>query len=444
MTSEIPPTHHQYNLEINEAIEKLYLNININSKDQREKGILELHKTFLSILSKHLEKKNEEEISDLILDKSIHLSEITQEFDWPSAESLKVPNLYRFANQLYIYVRTRLNLLSGKGKKHIKEGALKGVENLITILNSLVEGGINLENNLIFLCFEDLFSFYCMTNESEKQKLKEPIENLITFAMEETNISDLAKMNNPIGENVKKYLFIGTLAVMLKFKINLVLNNEKSIQENLIDIENIFKHEKDLRKIHLLTDTNLTWVFLCYKFINTNENTTNFEYCKTCMELLQNLKIYNQFLDTNKNKFIDIVKKNISKIRSLIVFYFVNNYINLNELFFLKMDYNQQEIDDIKGLSIHNLFPMKKYLKSKIVEDYTLLKFDEKLIEKLEKNAEKNIDKEEMKKLSNQYNELISEKTKKIEIKDIKANENYLKERLTNKNKKYDDLLSKL
>ena len=114
---------YQYlNQEINEAIDKLYLNINLNSKDQKEKGILELHKTFIQRLSKCLEKGNIYEVTDLILDKSIKISEITNEYNWPTAESLKIPNLYRYTNLLYVYVKARLNMLSGKGKKFIKDG----------------------------------------------------------------------------------------------------------------------------------------------------------------------------------------------------------------------------------------------------------------------------------------------------------------------------------
>ena len=120
MKSEMPKIYQNLNPEINEAIEKLHLNINKNSKEQKEKGILELQKTFIQRLSKSLEKVNIMEVTDLILDKSIKISEITENYDWPSAESLKVPNLFRNTNLLYVYVKNRLNMLSGKGKKFIK------------------------------------------------------------------------------------------------------------------------------------------------------------------------------------------------------------------------------------------------------------------------------------------------------------------------------------
>ena len=63
----MPKIYQYLNPEINEAIEKLYLNINTNSKEQKEKGILELHKVFIQRLSKSLEKGNILEVTDLYL-----------------------------------------------------------------------------------------------------------------------------------------------------------------------------------------------------------------------------------------------------------------------------------------------------------------------------------------------------------------------------------------
>ena len=99
MISEMSKIYQYLNQEINEAIDKLYLNINLNSKDQKEKGILELHKTFIQRLSKCLEKGNIYEVTDLILDKSIKISEITNEYNWPTAESLK----YQIYTDIQIY-----------------------------------------------------------------------------------------------------------------------------------------------------------------------------------------------------------------------------------------------------------------------------------------------------------------------------------------------------
>ena len=167
------------NPEINEAIEKLYVNTNINSKDQKEKGIQELQKTFIQRLSKSLEQQNKLEVTDLILDKSVRISEVIENYDWPTTESLKVPNLYRNTNLLYLYVKARLNMLSGKGKKMAKEGPVKAVENLIKILSEIIEDKLTLDNNLIYICFEDLLSFYCLSNFDEK--CNNSIKEFITF-----------------------------------------------------------------------------------------------------------------------------------------------------------------------------------------------------------------------------------------------------------------------
>ena len=219
MISEMSNVYQYLNPEINEAIEKLYLNINLNSKDQKEKGILELHKTFLQRLSKCLEKNNILEVSDLILDKSIKISDVTENYDWPTAESLKVPNLFRNTNLLYVYVKTRLNMLTGKGKKIAKDGAAKAVDNLVKILNAIIDDNITLDNNLIYICFEDLFSFYCLSNFDEK--CKEAIEDLISLYNEESNISGLAKMEN-IDKIAEGNFFKGALSTLLQFKLDII------------------------------------------------------------------------------------------------------------------------------------------------------------------------------------------------------------------------------
>ena len=431
MISEMSTIYQYLNPEINEAIEKLYLNININSKDQKEKGMLELHKTFLERLSKCLEKGNILEITDLILDKSIKISEITDNYDWPTAESLKVPNLFRNTNLLYIYVKTRLNMLSGKGKKFIKEGAVKATDNLIKILNLLVDESIKLDNNLIYMCFEDLFYFYSLSNFDEKNK--ESIEDLISLYKEESNISGLAKMEK-IEKIAENNFFKGALVTLFEFKLDISCQKKDM---NLNDIENIFKHEKILKNSCFLLNVNFVWIYSCYKFINENNSETDLKLCQTCMELFKISKNYKQFLLPNKSSVISIVSKHIEKLRSLIIIYFVKNNIHLSDDFFLILDYDQNQIQELKATSSHNLFPIRKIIKNNKIEDYNLMKFEQGIIKKLESSNNEKISND----LKNKYNELIIKKEEKIEVKDIKNNEDYLKMRLTEKNKKYKDLL---
>ena len=423
---------YQYlNPEINEAIEKFYLNINLNSKDQKEKGLLELHKTFLQRLSKCLEKNNLLEVSDLILDKSIKISDVTENYDWPSAESLKIPNLFRNTNLLYVYVKTRLNMLTGRGKKFSKDGAIKAVDNLVKILNGIIDDNITLDNNLIYICFEDLFSFYCLSNFDEK--CKESIEDLISLYNEESNISGLAKMEN-IDKIAEGNFFKGALSTLLKFKLDIIGQNKEL---SLTDIENIFKHENVLRNSSLLLNVNFVWIYSCYKFINKKNNDTDFKLCQTCMELFKISKNFKQFLLPNKSHFISVVSKHIEKLRSLIIIYFLHNSVKLTDSLFLVLDYDQKYIEELKSTSNNNLFPILKIIKNNNVKDYNLFKFDQAIIKKLEENNNDKISNE----LKDKYNELILKKEKKINEKDIKNNEDYLKLRLTEANKRYIDLL---
>ena len=430
MISEMSKIYQYLNQEINEAIDKLYLNINLNSKDQKEKGILELHKTFIQRLSKCLEKGNIYEVTDLILDKSIKISEITNEYNWPTAESLKIPNLYRYTNLLYVYVKARLNMLSGKGKKFIKDGASKAIENLIKILKEVIDENIKLENNLIYICFEDLFSFYCLSNFDEKSK--ESIEDLISLYSEDSNISGLAKMEN-IDKIAETNFFKGSLVALLRFKLD-IINQNKDI--NLTDVENIYKHEKVLRNSCFLLNVNFVWIFSCYKFINEKNNDTNFKLCETCLELFKISKNYKQFLLPNKSNFISIVTKHLEKLRTLIIIFYVNNSIKLTDSFFLVLDYDTKLIEELKSTSNHNLFQIIKIIKNNNVKDYKMLNFEQNIIQKLENNKGK-ISNE----LRDKYNELIIDKEKKIDEKDIKNNEGYLKLRLNEENKKYKDLI---
>ena len=426
----MPKVYQYLNPEINEAIEKLYLNININSKEQKEKGVLELHKFFIQRLSKSLEKNNVLEVTDLILDKSLKISETTDNYDWPTAESLKVPNLFRSTNLLYVYTKNRLNMLSGKGKRFIKDGPIKAIDNLIKILNGIIEENITLDNDLIYICFEDLFSFYSLSNFDEKNK--ELIEDLISLYQEESNINGLAKMEK-IDKIAENNFFKGALVTLLQFKLDIVKQNKDL---DLTVIENIFKHEKVLKNNCFLLNLNFVWIYSCYKFIKDNNPDNEFKLCQICMELSKIAKNYKQFLLPNKSNIITIVSQHIEKLRSLIIIYLIKNSIKLTDSLFLVLDYDQRQIEELKATSNSNLFPVVKILKNNNIKDYHLFKFDVDIIKKLEKKDEKF-----SKELKDKYNELILKKEKNVEEKDIKNNEEYLKLRLTEQNKIYKDLL---
>jgi hypothetical protein len=259
MLPEISRTYHYLNPEINEAIEKLYLNLNLTSNEQQKKGVIELHKFFLERLSKNIEKRNALEISDLILDKSLKISEITKEYDWSPAETLKVPNLVKYTNLFYTYIRARLNMLTGKGIRTMKDGANKAIDALIKILQEVINENIKLENNLIYVCFEDLLSFFVLSRFNEQSK--ELIEDLISNYQEESNIEGLAKMEN-IAESAESNLFIGALVTLFQFKLDLITQNKEM---NLSVLENVFKHQNILRNKCFLLNAELIWTYSCYK-----------------------------------------------------------------------------------------------------------------------------------------------------------------------------------
>ena len=380
MLPEISRTYLYLNPEINEAIDKHYLNLNLSSNEQQKKGVMELHKYFLERLSKNLEKRNPLEITDLILDKSIKISEITKEYDWTPAETLKVSNLFKNTNLLYTYIRARLNMLTGKGVKTMKDGAIKAIDALVKILQGVIEDNIKLENNLIYICFEDLLSFFILSRFNEQSK--ELIEDLVALYQEETNIEGLAKMEK-IDKIAEDNLFKGGIVTLFQFKLDLITQNKEI---NLSVLEKIFKHINVIRNKCFLLDAELIWTYSCYKFINSKEKDSDFKLCQNCFEIFDIAKNYNKFLLTNKSNFISLINKCIDKIRSLIIILFMNNKIHLSNSFFLRLDYDQQQINEYKNISNFDSTQILKLIKDNNITDYHLLNFEDLIIKKLNEN----------------------------------------------------------
>ncbi len=97
MISEIKPSELPLNLntEINDLLDKTWSKNPQSSKEQQDKLRHEIYQYFLQRLSAKLNDSNPNEITDLIVDKSVHISEVLSSYEWPSAETLKVPNLHR-------------------------------------------------------------------------------------------------------------------------------------------------------------------------------------------------------------------------------------------------------------------------------------------------------------------------------------------------------------
>ena len=431
MLSEISRTYHYLNPEINEAIEKLYLNLNLTSNEQQKKGVIELHKFFLERLSKNLEKRNALEITDLILDKSLKISEITKEYDWSPAETLKVSNLVKNTNLFYTYIRARLNMLTGKGIKTMKDGANKAIDALVKILQGVIDENIKLENNLIYICFEDLLSFYVLSRFNEQSK--ELIEDLISLYQEESNIEGLAKMDK-IAETAEGNLFKGGLVTLFQFKLDLITQNKEM---NLSILENVFKHQNILRNKCFLLNAELIWAYSCYKFIISNKNESDYDLCRKCFEVFDIAKNYKLFLLTNRSNFITLINKCIEKLRSLIIILFVNNKIHLSNSLFLRLDYEPNQIIDLKNTSNCYCSQVLKLIKDNNIRDYQLLNFLNLISKKLsEDNKADNLIETQKK-----FSELIIKKEEEVKTEDIKNKEEYLNIRLTEKNKKFKDLL---
>ena len=431
MLSEISRTYHYLNPEINEAIEKLYLNLNLTSNEQQKKGVIELHKFFLERLSKNLEKRNALEITDLILDKSLKISEITKEYDWSPAETLKVSNLVKNTNLFYTYIRARLNMLTGKGIRTMKDGANKAIDALVKILQGVIDENIKLENNLIYICFEDLLSFYVLSRFNEQSK--ELIEDLISLYQEESNIEGLAKMDK-IAETAEGNLFKGGLVTLFQFKLDLITQNKDM---NLSILENVFKHQNILRNKCFLLNAELIWAYSCYKFIISNKNESDYDLCRKCFEVFDIAKNYKLFLLTNRSNFITLINKCIEKLRSLIIILFVNNKIHLSNSLFLRLDYEPNQIIDLKNTSNCYCSQVLKLIKDNNIRDYQLLNFLNLISKKLsEDNKADNLIETQKK-----FNDLIIKKEEELKTEDIKNKEEYLNMRLTEKNKKFKDLL---
>ena len=382
MISEIIQGSNSLNPEIIESIEKISIKSNMINKEQREKNIKELYKTVLLKISKILDERNSNELMDLIFDKSIQICEITKEYEWPGLKDLKVSNLNRFTNFFYIYIRSRLILYSNKSKKNIQETAIKACDNLLKLLNILIDNTGIIENNLYYMIFYDLFEFFLLSNKNEETKNE--IDNIIDLYLEETNISGLIKMEN-IADNAKTNFFLGSLCKLFQLKISLIYEEKKEDIKN--DINNIIKHEKILRDINLVLNIELNWYAYVIKFI---EKDITEEDVKSIKNIIDISNIYIKFLKISNSNFNEIIYYNVNKLKSLMILILIKEGVKINKniLFAISVDYNYY---DLYLNAINNdSFYIKKILNNSINIDYTKLKFDKEIMNKINKNENNN------------------------------------------------------
>ena len=432
MISEINREEIPLNLnpEIHEMVEKIWSKSSQTTKEKHDKSVIEILQFFLQQLNKNLSEGNQPEITDLIYDKSTYVTEVIGNSDWPNAEVLKVPNLERLSLPFYLYIKSRLGLLL-KSKKQSKEAPVKAAENIINILNYIIENIsiIHLQNSLIYFLFKDLFTFYVMSNYN--QSVKENILNTIDFYKEETNISGLAKMEN-IDKSVEMNFFLGTLSVLLEFKLSLAENGELKINS---DFESILKHEEVLRGLCFLADAELLWVVSTTKFILGTFDENTLIQVKTSIE---KGRILSFFIKSCSPKFTEQISYGINLLRTLMVISLVDCGIKLNENLLNSIMYEPYETEMILSASLGNLSPIKKIFKMNANVLYQELNFSEKILQKMQSDTK---DEDKAKK----FREILFtwELDKDTPKKDF-SDDDYLKFPLVGYNSKFNSLIQEL
>jgi hypothetical protein len=180
-----------YNPDIVEVIEKCWIKSTATTKEQKEKNLHDIFHSFLDRLNKSLkDNENSDAVADLILEKSVYLTEVTGVTDWPGAETLKVPDFHRLTIFLYNYNKFRFSL---NASAKIKDLPFKAFENLAKFLEVLMElSSLELSEELLFCIFNDLFAFYVKAKESNLSeeniiKVQEDMMAIIDMVYEETS-----------------------------------------------------------------------------------------------------------------------------------------------------------------------------------------------------------------------------------------------------------------
>jgi hypothetical protein len=385
MISEIKPYDLPLNLntEINEVLEKARTQMTQNQKDQKDKHMIEIFSYFLLRLSTKLNDSEPNEITDLILDKSIHISEVTSIYDWPAPELLKVSNLHKMTVQFYNYIKNRTALICAKNKKHNKDLAAKACDQLTKFLIKLYDEPLlkRIENNLLYVMFKDIFTFYSMSGY--KAQSKEEISVLIDLCMEDTNINGLAKMDK-IDPTAEMQYIIGSLCVILNFKIELV---EKKDNIHLTNMKLLCEKYKNLQRLSYFASAELVWLYTVYKFTKNELDVTLF---KTLKDMIDLGRVYTTFVKSTGSRNYDMIGYLINALRTLMVVILVEHNVRLSEHVLSVAMYENYEMEMIINASRSNISPIKKMLKMGINSLYNEFKFGEKIFEILK--TKKDID----------------------------------------------------
>jgi len=177
-----------HNHELLDVIEKSWKKSTATTKEQKEKNLHDIFHTFLDNLNKALKNSESADISDLILVKSVYLTEVTGVYDWPRPETLKVSDFHRLTIFLYYYCKYKI----GSTQMNMKDISFKAFENIVKFLELLMEMlSFELNQDFLFCVFYDLFQFYVSAlhhnNEENRNKVKEDMKSIIEMIYEETS-----------------------------------------------------------------------------------------------------------------------------------------------------------------------------------------------------------------------------------------------------------------
>lgn len=180
-----------YNTEIIEVVERAWIKSTVTTKEQKDKNIHDIFHTYLDRLNKTLKSNESADLADLILEKSVFLTNSTGVHDWPGAETLKVADFHRLTIFLYNYNKFRFTLNT---QTKIKELNFKAFENLAKFLEVLMElTSMELSEELLFSIYNDVFYFYVRAREEKtlseenKTKVEEDMRAIIEMIYEETS-----------------------------------------------------------------------------------------------------------------------------------------------------------------------------------------------------------------------------------------------------------------
>jgi hypothetical protein len=180
-----------FNPEIIEVVERAWIKSTATTKEQKDKNLHDIFHTYLDRLNKTLKSNESADLADLILEKSVYLTNSTGVHDWPGAETLKVADFHRLTFFLYNYNKFRFAVNT---QTKIKELNFKAFENLAKFLEVLMElTSMELSEELLLCIYNDVFYFYVKAREEKtlseenKTKVEEDMMAIIEMIYEETS-----------------------------------------------------------------------------------------------------------------------------------------------------------------------------------------------------------------------------------------------------------------